>query len=116
LAVYDTLKEINGTNNFQSFIENLYALYHNSPKNMTELMECAPSLEQQMLHIGKMFTIRWVASGKKTIKAIWNSYTALNTHFSKSFVDSSKKLKDRSKYSGLQKTLASKEFVTNMRN
>ncbi|KAE9522689.1 hypothetical protein AGLY_016911 [Aphis glycines] len=45
LAVYGTLKEINGTNNFQSFIENLYALYHNSPKNMNELKECASSLE-----------------------------------------------------------------------
>jgi len=116
LAVYDTLKEINGTNNFQSFIENLYALYHNSPKNMTELKECASSLEQQLLHIGKIFTIRWVASSEKTIKAVWNNYTALNAHFSKSSVDSSKNSKDRSKYSGLQKTLASKEFVTNLGN
>lgn len=116
LAVYDTLKEINGTNNFQSFIENLYALYHNSPKNMNELKECAASLEQQLLHIGKIFTIRWVASSKKTIKAVWNNYTALNAHFSKSSVDSSRNSKDRSKYSGLQKMLASKEFVTNLGN
>jgi len=70
LAVYDILKEINGTNNFQSFIENLYALYHNSPKNMTELKECASSLEQQLLHIGTIFTIRWMASSEKTIKAV----------------------------------------------
>lgn len=69
-----------------------------------------------MLHIGKMFTIKWAASSEKIIKAVWNNYTALNVHFSKSSVDSSNNSRDRSKYSGLQKTLASKEFVINLGN
>jgi len=50
-AVSDTLKEIHGTNHFQSFIEKLYAIYHQSPKYMYELRMCATSLEQKLLHI-----------------------------------------------------------------
>lgn len=114
LSVYDTLKEINGTNHFQSFIEKLYALYHNSPKNMVELQMCAASLEQRLLQIGKIFTIRWVASSKKTLKAIWDNYTALYKHFSTASDDQNKNSKDRSKYLGLKKILASKEFVSNL--
>lgn len=114
LAVYDTLKEINGTNQFQSFIEKLYALYHNSPKNSVELQICASSLNQRLLIIGKIFTIRWVASSEKTIKAVWNNYTTLHEHFSKASTDQSKNSKDRSKYLGLKKTLASIEFVSNL--
>lgn len=70
LAVSDTLKEVHGTNHFQSFIEKLYALYHQSPKNRNELLICAASLEQKLLNIGKIFTIRWVASSKRTLKAV----------------------------------------------
>lgn len=33
-----------------------------SPKNMNELKECANSIDQRLLKIGKIFTIRWVAS------------------------------------------------------
>lgn len=108
------MKERNGTNQFQSFIEKLYALYHSSPKNSVELQICASSLNQRLLIIGKMFTIRWVASSEKTIKAVWNNYTTLHEHFSKASTDRSKNSKDRSKYLGLKKTLASIEFVSNL--
>lgn len=58
LAVCDTLKEVSGINNFQLFIEKLYALFHQSPKNMNELHMCAVSLEHNLQRIGKIFTIR----------------------------------------------------------
>ncbi|XP_050058365.1 E3 SUMO-protein ligase KIAA1586-like [Aphis gossypii] len=55
LGVSDCLKEVNGVNHFQSFIENLYSLYHMSPKNTTELKECANSLDKQLLRIGILY-------------------------------------------------------------
>lgn len=61
LAVSDTLKKINALNHFQFFIEKLYSLYHQSPKNSNELKMCAASLEQNLIKIGKIFSIRWVA-------------------------------------------------------
>jgi hypothetical protein len=37
LAVNDSLKEVNGLNHFQCFIEKVYSLYYMSPKNSNEL-------------------------------------------------------------------------------
>lgn len=114
LAVSDTLKEIHGTNDFQSFIEKLYAIYHQSPKNMYELRMCATSLEQKLLHIGKIFTIRWVASSEKTLKAVWNNYVALYNHFTNASNDTKRESKERSKYTGLRRILTAVEFVINL--
>lgn len=114
LAVCDTLKEVSGTNNFQSFIEKLYALYHQSPKNMNEFNLCAASLESNLLRIGKIFSIRWVASSERIIKAVWNNFPALYKHFSNAFTDDSRTLKEKSKYIGLKETLGSVEFVNNL--
>jgi len=114
LAVCDTLKEINAINNFQFFIEKLYSLYHQSPKNSNQLKMCAASLEKNLMKIGKIFTIRWVASSEKPLKAVWNNFEALNKHFSNSAIDNLKNSKERSKYSGLLRILASVEFVGNL--
>lgn len=114
LAVSDTLKKIQGTNHFQSFIENLYTIYHQSPKNMHELKMCATSLEQILLHIEKIFTIRWVASSEKTLKAVWNNYVALYNHFTIASNDLKRESKERAKYSGLNRIITSIEFVTNL--
>lgn len=113
LAVSDTLKEVQGINHFQHFIEKLYALYHQSPKNMNELSLCAASLEEKLLKIGKIFTIRWVASSERTLKAVWNNYSALYEHFLKSSNDH-RESKERAKYTGLKRILTSVEFVHNL--
>ncbi|KAL4134817.1 hypothetical protein QTP88_006526 [Uroleucon formosanum] len=73
-----------------SFIETLYALYHQSPKNMNEFNLCAASLESNLLRI------------------------ALYKHFSNASTDDSRTLKEKSKYIGLKKTLGSVEFVKNL--
>lgn len=114
LAVSDTLKEVNGLNHFQCFFEKLYSLYHQSPKNMTELKECAESLEQRILNIGKIFTIRWVASSFRTVCAVWNNYAVLHQHFLKSSMDNGRDSREKSKYTGLNNMLTSNNFVLNM--
>jgi len=75
---------------------------------------CAASLEQNLMKIGKIFTIRWVVSSEKTLKAVWNNFEALNKHFSYSAIDNLKDSKERSKYSGLLRILVSVEFVGNL--
>lgn len=44
LAVEDFLKEISGLNHFKIFFDKLYTLYHASPKNQRELVQCAQSV------------------------------------------------------------------------
>lgn len=114
LAVSDILKEINAFNHFQFFNEKLYSLYHQSPKNSNELKMCVGSLKQNLIEIGKIFTIRWVASSEKTLKAVWNNFESLNKHFSNFAIDNLRNSKEISKYSGLLKILASVEFVSNL--
>lgn len=58
-----------------------------SPKNTNELRECAASLEQQLFTIGKIFTIRWVASSQSMVKAVWNNYESLFKYFSYASTD-----------------------------
>jgi len=114
LAVSDTIKEVQGLNHFQCFFEKLYSLYHQSPKNMTELNACAASLESSILNIGKIFTIWWVASSFRTVRAVWNNYVALHKHFQESSIDNKRDGKERSKYLGLNNMLTSKDFVFNL--
>jgi len=116
LAVADCLKEVSEINHFQSFIEKLYSMYHISPKNMNELKECANSINQKLLKIGKIFTIRWVASSLRTIKAVWNNFEFLFQHFSNAIMDDQRSSKEKAKYSyvGLKNTLKSIEFVHNL--
>jgi len=114
LAVSDTIKEVQGLNHFQCFLEKLNSLYHQSPKNMTELNACAVSLESRILNIGKIFIIRWVASSFRTVRAVWNNYVALHKHFVESSIDNERDGKERSKYFGLNTMLTSKDFVFNL--
>jgi len=48
---------------------------------MNEFHMCAVSLEHNLQRIGKIFTIRWVASSERIIKAVWNNFPALYQHF-----------------------------------
>lgn len=81
LAVHDALKEVAGCSHFEIFISKLYALYHQSAKNARLLEEAAADLNMQVLRIGQIFNIRWVASSFNTVKAVWNNYPALARHF-----------------------------------
>ena len=41
LAVGNAIESISGSNDFQSFLEHLYSLYSQSPKNKRELNQCS---------------------------------------------------------------------------
>lgn len=114
LAVGDVLKQINGMNNFKIFFDKLYALYHASPKNQRELSSCAQRVELRLLVIGRVLSVRWVASSERTVRAVWENYRALREHFHEAAQDSSRDSKERAKYSGLENVLTSDSFVTNL--
>jgi len=114
LGVHDTLNEVSGTNNFKSFMDKLYSLYSMSPKNQTELSECAAQLEIQFLTIGRVLDTRWVASSVRTVRAVWESYPALHKHFRDASSDSERSARERSMYSGLADRMSTKEFVQNL--
>ncbi|KAF3833306.1 hypothetical protein F7725_026971 [Dissostichus mawsoni] len=110
LSVKDALKEVGGTNQFEIFISHLYSLYNQSTMNSRLLKEAAAELNMEILKIGQIFTIRWVASSFKTVKAVWKDFPTLALHFKTSSENASRDL-ERQKYKGLLKHLTNSGFV-----
>lgn len=114
LAVGDVIKEVSGLNHFQIFFDKLYSLYHASPKNQRELGQCAQEVGQRLLMIGRVLSIRWVASSERSVRAVWQNYRVLHDHFCKAANDTSRDTRDRAKYKGLDDVLTSVAFVSNL--
>ncbi|XP_022182073.1 E3 SUMO-protein ligase KIAA1586-like [Myzus persicae] len=114
LAVNDTMKDLNAINHFKSFIDSLYVLYNNSPKNKNEIKEICSELDIIFLKIGRVLDIRWVASSWRAVQAVWRTFPALCKHFLSSSTDTTKDSKSRSKYLGLYNKLCSPEFLLDL--
>ena len=114
LAVNDSVEEVAGLNNFRVFLDKLYSLYHQSPKNQRELHESADSLGIQLLSIGRVLNTRWVASSERTVRAVWNNFAALHHHLNEAATDVCRDDQEKSTYRGLTTKLTSYEFVTNL--
>jgi len=111
LAVHDTLQEVNATNHFKIFMDSLYSLYSQSPKNQRELKIAARELDVVVTKIGRVLDTRWVASSFRAVSAVWKAYLPLCHHFEQASRDESRTLTERSKYKGLLKRLHSPQFV-----
>ncbi|XP_028410502.1 E3 SUMO-protein ligase KIAA1586-like [Dendronephthya gigantea] len=111
LAVEDAISELTGINHFKIFVERLYSIYSQSPKNVRELREVAKSLDVQLLKIGKVLSTRWVASSHRTVLAVWNNYEALCKHFKDKAAE---KGKNSTMYEGLNKRIQSEEFLLDL--
>ena len=114
LGVSDAIAEISGFGHLTSFFDKIYAIYHQSPKNQHELAAVAEELCVQINKIGKVFSIRWVSSSFRTIKAILKSYTALHEHFVKASKDVNRASAVKVQFEGLDKILTSEIFVSNI--
>jgi len=77
LSVKDALKAVTSTNHFEIFITKLYTLYHQSHKNQRELEKAAANVQETLRKITPIFTIRWVASSFRAVKAVWHDFAAL---------------------------------------
>uniref|UniRef100_A0A3B3IFA6 DUF4371 domain-containing protein n=1 Tax=Oryzias latipes TaxID=8090 RepID=A0A3B3IFA6_ORYLA len=111
LAVDQALDKTGGTKDFQAFLDSLYSLYSQSPKNMRELSECAHNLHITLKRIGRVFSVRWVASSWRAVNAVWQSYSALAQHFQKASEDNSR---ERAKFSGLLSKLCTVHFLKSL--
>ena len=114
LAVGDAVHDITTINHFKAFMDTMYSLYSMSPKNTRELKEASIELETQLLRIGRVLDVRWVASSFRTVKAVWVSFEALVLHFQNSADDTTRDGKEKAKYSGLLKRLTSFEFISDL--
>lgn len=105
------MKDINATNHFKSFIDSLYVLYNNSPKNKNELKDICSELDIIFVNIGRVLDVGWVASNWRAVKSVWRTFPALSQHFHSSSLDISRDTKSRSKDLGLYKKITSPEFI-----
>ena len=116
LSIKDALKAVTSTNHFEIFITKLYTLYHQSHKNQRELEIAAASVQETLRKITPIFTIRWVASSFRAVKAVWHDFAALGQHLHDASADQSRSSKDRAKYLGLLKHIETTGFVTDLAN
>lgn len=114
LAVNDSLKAVISTNHFSIFLSKLHNVFSMSTKNQRELHDVAFSLNEEIMKIGAIFNIRWVASSLRTVKAVWNSYNALAAWFLQASNDTSRGSKERSTFTSLHTHLTSEYFVANL--
>ncbi|KAF3834440.1 hypothetical protein F7725_025644 [Dissostichus mawsoni] len=94
LAVHDSLKLVAGCNHFEIFVSKLYTLYNQSAKNVRLLEEAAADF--------------------RTVKAVWNNYPALASHFKVASEDPSRNDTERKKFLGLHKQLSNAGFVADL--
>ena len=76
------------------------------------MSECATEFGAELTKIGKLFTIRWVASSECAVKAVWKYFPALHAHFTAAAEERTGR--EASKFSGLAEVLASVTFVQNL--
>lgn len=114
LAVNDSVRDVNATNHFKTFIDSLYVLYNASPKNQNELKIICNELDIIFLKIGRVLDVRWVSSSLRAVTVVWKMYEALCNHFDEASVDFSRDSRTRAKYGGLKKKLASPEFLVDL--
>lgn len=107
----DAVRCCSEINYFIAFVDTLYATYSMSPKAQRELAECASQVDVQLLRIGRVLNVRWVASSCRTVKAVWESYLALYTHFQQKSGDKSLDSKERAKFSGMASKLANPSLI-----
>jgi hypothetical protein len=96
------------------FLDTLYSIYSQSPKNQNEILEISAELNSQCMKIGKIFDIRWVSSSFRTIRAVWCSFRSLNAHFEQAMNDPSRDGRERQKFKGLKAKLGCKEFLLDL--
>ena len=96
------------------FTDSLYAFYHRSPKNLYELTGVADSLQCELKKISQVFTVRWVFSTYRAVKAFLVNYAPLCRHMQQVSEDKRRNAKDRAKCGGFLKKLLNWQFVAEL--
>lgn len=113
LSVHDVKKDVTGVNRFTSFMDKLYSFYSASPKNTRAIQDISSELHTQFQKIGRVLGVRWASSSLRTVKAVWTSYKALYTHFSRG-AETCTKNAERAVFLGMKKKLETAEFLKDL--
>jgi hypothetical protein len=111
LAVNDVVRSNNIISHLAMFMDTLYSVFSQSPKNAAELEAVSNELGSELFKARKLFSIRWLASSYESISAIWNSYPGFVEFFERSSSDTSRSSKERAKFIGLANKMKTPEFV-----
>jgi hypothetical protein len=114
LSVADAVEDIVAINHFKAFMDAIYCLYSQSPKNQRGLSNACQELGQQFLRIGRVLSVRWVASSFRSVRAVWISFDSLNSHFEMASADVTRDARERQKFKGLRSRLFSPEFICDL--
>ena len=114
LAVHDSLKSVNATNHFKIFISTLHSLFSQSPKNLRQPKDAACDTHTQLLNINGIFTIRWVSSSFRAVRAVWRNYGALFLMFQTAADDYKRSGTDRAKFRGMLDKLSTASFLMDL--
>ena len=96
------------------FTDSLYTFYHKSYKNTYELRDVAKDIHAQLMRITQVYTVRWVFSSFRAVKAFISDFASLCKHMTKCGEDSSRNSKDRAKCSGFANKLRDWNFVAEL--
>ena len=86
-------------------MDKLYTLYSSSPSRQRGLESCSEDL-CDVIRIGRVLDIRWCASSRRALQAIWQNYPALAKYFADSIA--------RTPFGGLHTILTSSTFLNNL--
>ena len=81
---------------------------------MRELCNGAHDLHLTLKRIGKVFTVRWVASSFRAVSAVWHSFSASAQHFQNASKDETRQSTEKARFQGLLSKLCTTSFVKNL--
>jgi hypothetical protein len=80
LAVIDVSKDIGYLKIFYNVVRNIFKFYHGSSKRLHTLKEISEVLEEEILKLRDIHTVRWLASKVSAVRALLLSWKAIVTH------------------------------------
>ena len=110
LALGDAVKSVPQVVHVKSFLGKLYSFFGQSPKAQRKLEDCAT--HNELVKIGRVLDVRWVASSFWGLQAVWKNNSALHKFTTVS--DTAPNSKHKAVCGGLRIILASHEFGHNL--
>ncbi|KAJ8037620.1 Adenylosuccinate lyase [Holothuria leucospilota] len=109
LAVLDALKSNSYLKEVEDIIEEVYKLYHYSPKKRRELKELSTVMDEALSQYGSISTIRWLASRSRAAETLLKNFPATITHMEQ--MAEIGKATEKPKCKGLLKKMKTVKFV-----
>ena len=101
LAVGNALNATSATNDLQSFLESLYSYIASHRRTRENLVAVPMICISASKRIGKVLTIRWVASSFRAVSAVKHSFPALAERFQNASKSETRQSAEKARFQGL---------------